>query len=226
MSRPLWKRRLTRLGLGLLSVLCLAQPRWADEHLLDHYASIPGSYHFVRRAPEEARPDSIRLTVFEDFLCPACYQTASQLIPSLQKKYGARLRVEFFGYPIVAPKSSIPARAYAVADEFGLGPEMQQALFQVQFEERLDITSRDGLARVADRIGLDPELLLTRLAGEGGKAEVARSLALGRRYQVDSVPGLVLDGWIRVTTVSQTNLETIIDGMLERRSREEPSPGR
>ena len=150
----------------------------------------------------------------------------SQLIPSLQKKYGARLRVEFFGYPIIDPKSSIPARAYVVADEFGLGPEMQQALFQVQFEERLDITSRDGLARVADRIGLDPELLLTRLAGEDGKAEVARSLALGRRYQIDSVPGLVLDGWIRVTTVSQTNLETIIDGILERRSHEEPSPGR
>ena len=226
MPRPPWRRRLSRLGLGLLSVLCLAQPGWADERLLDHYASTPGSYHFVRRAPEEARPDSIRLTVFEDFLCPACYQTVTQLIPSLQKKYGARLRVEFFGYPIIDPKSSIPARAYAVADEFGLGPEMQQALFQVQFEERLDITSRDGLARVADRIGLDPELLLTRLAGEDGKAEVARSLALGRRYQIDSVPGLVLDGWIRVTTISQTNLETIIDGILERKSHEEPSPGR
>ena len=59
MSRPLWRRRLTRLGLGLLSVLCLAQPGWADEHLLDHYASTPGSYHFVRRTPEEARPDSV-----------------------------------------------------------------------------------------------------------------------------------------------------------------------
>ena len=205
------------LGLGLLGVFCLPQLSSAAEDLLDRYFSIPGSYDFVRRAPQEAGPDSVRLTVFEDFLCAACYRAVTQLIPELQKKYGTRLRVEFLSYPIVDQKSSIPARAYVLADEFGLRKEMQQALFQVQFEEQLDITSRDGLARVADRIGLDPDLLLTRLAGEDGKAEVARSVALGRRYQLDSVPGFILDGWIRVKTTSQTNLETIIDGILERK---------
>lgn len=231
-DRTPWRRRLKRLGfgLGLLGVVFLPQPSRAEENLLGRYDSIPGSYNFVRRAPQGARPDSVRLTVFEDFLCAACYQAATHLIPKLQKKYGTRLRVKFLGYPLVDQKSSIPARAYALADEFGLRQEMQQALFQVQFEERLDITSRDGLARVADRIGLDPELLLNRLADEDGKAEVARIVALGRRYQIDSVPGFILDGWIRVKTVSQTNLETIIDGLLERKLNHggspSPSPGR
>ena len=222
-DRTHWGQRLKRLGfgLGLLGVLGLAQPSVAEENSLGRYASIPGSYNFVRRTPQQAQPDSVRLTVFEDFLCAACYRTVTQIIPKLQKKYGTRLRVEFFGYPIVQQKSSIPVRAYVLADEFGLRKEMQQALFWVQFEERLDITSRDGLARVANRIGLDPELLLTRLAGEDGKAEVARIMALGRRYQLDSVPGLILDGWIRVKTVSQTNLELIIDGILERKTSQE-----
>ncbi len=197
--------------------MCLPQPSPAEEDFLGSYVSIPGSYNFVQRAPQEARPDSVKLTVFEDFLCAACYQAVTQLVPKLQKKYGTRLRVEFLGYPLVDQKSSIPARAYVLADEFGLRHEMQQALFRVQFEERLDITGRNGLARVADTIGLDPELLLNRLAGKDGKAEVARIVALARRYQLDSVPGFILDGWIRVKTVSQTNLETIIDGILERK---------
>jgi len=187
------------------------------EDMLDRYLSVPGSYAFVRRTPEDAQPDSVRLSVFEDFLCPACYQTVTQIIPQLQKKYAERLRVQFFAYPFVHPTSAIPARAYVLAEEFGLRKEMQQALFQVQFEEQLDITSRDGLARVAHRIGLEPQLLFARLDSKGGEDEVERILALGKSYQIDAVPGLILDGWIRVNAISQINLEMIIDGILERK---------
>ena len=190
------------------------------ENMLDRYLSVPGSYVFVRRTPEDAQPDSVRLSVFEDFLCPACYQTVTQIIPQLQKKYAERLTVQFFAYPFVHPTSAIPARAYVLAEEFGLRKEMQQALFQVQFEEQLDITSRDGLARVAHRIGLEPQLLFARLDAEGGKngeSEVERILALGKSYQIDAVPGLILDGWIRANAISQINLEMIIDGILERK---------
>jgi predicted DsbA family dithiol-disulfide isomerase len=179
---------------------------------------VPGSYAFVRRTPEDAQPDSVRLSVFEDFLCPACYQTVTQIIPQLQKKYAKRLRVQFFAYPFVHPTSAIPARAYVLAEEFGLRKEMQQALFQVQFEEQLDITSRDGLARVAHRIGLEPQLLFARLDSKGGEDEVERILALGKSYQIDAVPGLILDGWIRANAISQTNLEMIINGILERKT--------
>jgi predicted DsbA family dithiol-disulfide isomerase len=184
---------------------------------MDHYLSVPGSYAFVRRAPEGAVPDRVSMTVFEDFLCPVCYQTASELIPRLKDKYHDRLDVRFIGYPLIHPKSRLPARAYAIAHEFGLSEQMQRALFRAQFEEQLDTTSRDGLARVAHSIGLDPELLLARLDDDGGSAEVERNLALGESYHIDAVPGIILDGWIRVTTLSLENLETIIDGILEKK---------
>ena len=201
-----------------LCVLSFASLGSAADDLLDHYLSVPGSYAFVRRVPEDAKPDSVRLTVFEDFLCPACYQTVIQIIPRLQEKYGARLSVQFLGYPFVHPSSAIPARAYILAEEFGLRKEMQQALFRVQFEEQLDITSQDGLARVAYSIGLDPELLFARLDNKGGEDEVKQILALGKSYRIDAVPGLVFDGWIRANAISQTNLEMIIDGILEKKA--------
>ena len=34
---------------------------------------------------------------------------------------------------------------------------------------------------------------------------------------VDAVPGLIFDGWIKATELSQENLGKIIDGLLERK---------
>ncbi len=207
----------------------------AAEDLTDQYLSVPGSYTFVRRAPDGATPTRVLMVVFEDFLCPACYQTATVLIPRLQKQYGDRLEVRFVGYPFIHPASHLPARAYAIAQELGLGEQMQQALFHAHFEERLDTASREGLAKVAHSIGLDPELLLSRLDTGGGEAEVERNLALGASYYLDAVPGIILDGWIRVNDLSPQNLEAIIDGLLAKkrqarhtgqRAPTDPHPGR
>ena len=164
-------------------------------------------------------PDRVQLTIFEDFLCPACYHTATDLIPLLKKKYGDRLEVRFFGYPFIHPQSRMPARAYAIAQEMGLGEQMQQALFHARFEADLDTTSREGLAKVADSIGLAPELFLSRLDSDGGAAEVERNLAQGNSYHLDAVPGIIFDGWIKATELSQVNLETIIDGLLDKKKR-------
>jgi len=157
------------------------------------------------------------MTIFEDFLCPACYHTATKLIPPLKKKYGDRLEVRFFGYPFIHPQSRMPARAYAIAQEMGLGEQMQQALFRARFEEALDTTSREGLAKVADSIGLAPELFLSRLDSDGGNAEVEHNLIQGNSYHLDAVPGIIFDGWIKATDLSQENLETIIDGLLDKK---------
>jgi predicted DsbA family dithiol-disulfide isomerase len=160
------------------------------------------------------------MTVFEDFLCPACYRTATDLIPKLKEKYRDRLEIRFVGYPFVQAESRLPARAYAIAQEMGLGEQMQQALFHVRFEEQVDTANREGLARAAHQIGLDPELLFSRLDGDGGNAEVERNIALGESYHIDAVPGVILDGWIRVNELSQENVGKIIDGLLERKKKQ------
>ncbi len=205
--------------LFLLSLLLAPPWSHAAEDLMDQYLSVPGSYTFVRRAPEGVMPGRVLMTIFEDFLCPACYHTATDLIPLLKKKYGDRLEVRFFGYPFIHPQSRMPARAYAIAQEMGLGEQMQRALFRARFEEELDTTSREGLAKVADSIGLAPELFLSRLDSDGGNAEVERDLAQGNSYHLDAVPGIIFDGWIKATELSQENLETIIDGLLDKKKR-------
>jgi len=60
---------------------------------------------------------------------------------------------------------------------------------------------------VADSIGLAPELLLSRLDSDGGNAEVEHNLAQGNSYHLDAVPGIIFDGWVKVTELSQENLE-------------------
>jgi len=185
--------------------------------LMDQYLSLPGSYAFVRRAPEGATPDRVLMAVFEDFLCPACYRTVTEIIPRVKEKYQDRLEIRFVGYPLVHEESRLPARAYVISQEMGLGEQMQQALFHAHFEEQLDTASRGGLAKVADSVGIDPELLFSRLDSGGGNTEVDQNLALGQSYHIDAVPGIIFDGWILVKGISQQNIETIIDGLLERK---------
>lgn len=185
--------------------------------LMDEYLSVPGSYIFVRRAPEGAQPDRLVMTVFEDFMCPACYRAATDLFPPLKDKYGEKLAIRFLGFPFVHQESRLAARAHAVARELGFGDEMQKALFHAHFEQQIDITSKEGIAKVADSIGLAPELLLTQLENDGGNAELEHTLMQANSYQVDGTPTLVFDGWIKVTDLSTSNIEQIINGLLAKK---------
>ena len=205
----------------LLSFLlvCLALPPQGrpKTDLMDQYLSLSGTFSFVRRAPEGTVSKKIVLPVFEDFLCPHCYDVFSNLIPALKQKYPNQLDIHFRAVPLVHASSQIPARAYAISHELGLSEEMQRALFQARFEEDIDTGSRDGIALVAHRIGLDPESLLSQLDADGGKAELEATVALGNSYHIESVPTLIIDGWIRVQDLSPQNIETIIDELLERK---------
>jgi len=185
--------------------------------LMDQYLTLPGSYAFVRRAPEGASSDRVLMTVFEDFLCPACYRTVTEIIPRVKEKYQDRLEIRFVSYPLVHAESRLPARAYVISQEMGLGEQMQHALFHAHFEEQLDTASRGGLAKVAHSVGIDPELLFARLDSGAGNTEVDQNLALGESYHIEGVPGIIFDGWILLKGLSQQNIETIIDGLLERK---------
>jgi hypothetical protein len=46
---------------------------------------------------------------------------------------------------------------------------------------------------------------------------VDHNLTLGESYHIDAVPGVVFDGWILVKELSPQNLETIINGLLEKK---------
>ncbi len=187
------------------------------EDLMDQYLSVPGSYVFVRRAPDNPQPDKVVMAVFEDFHCPACYSAVRYLFPALQEKYGDRLILHFLGVPLAHPDSLLAARSYAIAHELGFGEAMQSALFRAHFEEELDTSSKEGLAKVADSIGLAPDLLLNQLAGSGGVAEVQQNMRQADSYQVDATPTLILDGWIKLNDVSQANVVQVVDGVLEKK---------
>ncbi len=215
MVRPFWRKVVGVLSLALSLLFHLRVG--AEEDLTDRFLSLPGSFSFVRRAPQGEEAGKVRMVVFEDFLCPVCYRVVTELVPEVQKKYGRRLEVTFIGYPLVAEESVIPAQAYALAREMGLGEEMQRSLFSTHFEEKLPVYTREGLARAVSRLGLDPEDFLEQLRAGKGSERVKEEAALAESYRIDSVPGIVLDGWIRINELSRENLERVIEGLLARK---------
>lgn len=187
------------------------------EDLMDQYLSVPGAFTFVRRTPEGAQPNRISMTVFEDFMCPACYAASRGLFPALKKKYAEQLEMQYLGFPFIHPESRLAARTYVIAHDLGFGEEMQKALFQAHFEQQADVASKEGLAKIADSIGLAPEVLLPQLEGNGGNAALDRIQEQANSYQIDGTPTIILDGWIKITDISSENLEKIIDGLLDKK---------
>jgi len=135
----------------------------------------------------------------------------------LKQKFAEQLEVHYLGFPFIHPESRLAARAYAIAHELGFGDAMQNALFQAHFEQNGDIESKAGLARVADSIGLAPELLLSQLESDGGNTRLSQIAEQANIYRIDGTPTLILDGWIKITDISHDNIEKVIDGLLDKK---------
>ena len=96
---------------------------------------------------------------------------------------------------VAAPfdREELPACAFYAAD-----PErrdlLDQALFEAAWVEGLDVNEPAAIEWAAKRTGLDPERLMTELAGPGPAHEVRNALAEFERLHCPGVPTVVVNG--------------------------------
>jgi predicted DsbA family dithiol-disulfide isomerase len=71
---------------------------------------------------------------------------------------------------------------------------LMEAIFRAYFCEGRDIRRADVLAELAPHGGIDSARARALLAGEEGKAEVARDLSIARRAGISGVPSFIAGG--------------------------------
>ena len=87
----------------------------------------------------------------------------------------------------------LPARAFYAADAEKRDP-FDRALFEAAWVAGLDVNESETIRWAAQRVGLDPDDLVMRLAEPDSGGEVRNALEEFERLQCPGVPTVVVDG--------------------------------
>jgi protein-disulfide isomerase len=156
----------------------------------------------------------VTLIEFFDFTCSHCFDFHRDTWPVMKNKYGDKIELIDTGIPL--RESSIPPlEAYEIAKDSGKGEEMKDALFNAFHEEKIDITKVQILADIAENIGLERVAFSDALTSHSKASIVESNRRLANSYKLTGTPTFVIDGNIKATGTSASNLQTIIDSILE-----------
>jgi len=177
---------------GLFLALVLALPVRAADEGVDYVALSPPQ-------PTETGDKVEVLEVFW-FGCPHCWH----LEPTLETWVSQLPKgVAFRRMPATGPHWTPHARAYYAAEALGRLDAFLPALFKAMQVERRRIASREDLIAFAGSIGIDEKAFASAYDSFYVDAKVRKATAMGRRYGIDGVPAIIVDGKYR-TSPSQT----------------------
>ncbi|HEU4616706.1 MAG TPA: thiol:disulfide interchange protein DsbA/DsbL [Gammaproteobacteria bacterium] len=151
--------------------------------------------NYIRLSPTQPTSSSPTLVeVAEVFWygCPHCYAFETYL-----KKWNASKAgyINFVRIPAVwNPLLRLHARAFYTAEALGKGEEMHDAFFNAIHVEHNPLDSEDKLTEFFGRFGVDADTFKRTFDSYAVEQKVQHADELNRRYRIESVPSLVVNG--------------------------------
>lgn len=197
----------------LLSVALLATtlPATAQEW-------VEGRHYQQVANPQDAREDGkIEVAEFFWYGCPSCYAFEPHLNQWLTTKAAD---VEFTRYAAsLAQPWRVHARAYYTAESLGIVDQVHGALFRAIHEDRNPLNTPEAIGQVfADATGVDAEAFQRAYDSFGVETRLRRGDQLARRYQLQGVPTVVVNGrWVTGPQAAQgyERLISIVNHLVE-----------
>ncbi len=200
-------------GLAVGWVLFRSEPSPTGATPMGQVAGVTGAFGVdVTNDPELGPPDApITIVEFSDFDCPFCTRFATRTAPQLRRQYGDRIRWVFLNLPL----QSIHPRAYdaALAGECAHEQTKFWEWYDAMFSGRFD-SSRAGLARAAQSIGLDPERFDQCLTHAEYASEVAADVREADKFFINGTPTFFVNGQRLSGAQPAEVFATIIDSLL------------
>jgi thiol:disulfide interchange protein DsbA len=152
--------------------------------------------NYIRLSPTQptsSSPTFVEVAEVFWYGCPHCYAFESTLKAwNASKKPGY---VKFVRIPAVwNPLLRLHARAFYTAAELGKGDEMHDAFFNAIHVEHNPLDSEEKLAEFFGRFGVDADTFKKTFDSFAVQEKMQRADELNRRYRIDSVPSLVVNG--------------------------------
>jgi thiol:disulfide interchange protein DsbA len=152
--------------------------------------------------PARAEPgDDVEVLELFWYGCPHCYQLEPQIERWLESKPAG---VTFRRMPAAAsPRWAPHAKAYYAAEQLGVLEQLHEPLFKALHDERRKIFTDEQLIDFAAEQGIDEAAFRTAFNSFPVDMQVRKSAELVRRYAIDGVPAMVVNGKY-VTSATQT----------------------
>jgi thiol:disulfide interchange protein DsbA len=158
-----------------------------------------------------------KIEVLEVFMygCPHCYHLEPDIESWLETKPE---NVEFRRMPAVfSPKVEPHARAFYAAGLMGVEDRFHLPLFRALHDKKRKIWDEDALVDFAEEQGIDGEEFRKSYNSFYVNMKVRRAAELGKRYKIDGVPSVIVNGKYRTSptqTGSREKLIQVIDHLI------------
>lgn len=165
---------------------------------------------FVAIKPAQPTETGAQVEVLEVFWygCPHCWH----LEPVMEQWVATKPQgVSFRRMPATGPRWDPHARAYYAAESLGKLDLFHGALFKAMHAQKRNIMTENDLVKFAGEVGIDPKAFREAYHSFHVDGRVRKADEMGRRYGIDGVPALIINGKYR-TSPSQTGSE---DRLLE-----------
>jgi protein dithiol oxidoreductase (disulfide-forming) len=148
-----------------------------------------------RRVAEPARAepgDDVEVLELFWYGCPHCYQLEPHIEKWLKTKPAG---VTFRRLPAAASPRWVPhAKAYFAAEQLGVLDQLHNPLFKALHDERRPVLTDEQVIAFAAEQGIDEAKFRAAYNSFPVDTQVRKSAELVRRYAIDGVPAMVVDG--------------------------------
>lgn len=183
----------------LLGILVVGRV-WAFEEGIDYT-------ELAQPQPTETGKNIEVLEVFM-YSCPHCFH----LEPTLEKWIETKPEnVELRRMPAVfGPKVEPQARAFYAAELMGVQEQFHEPLFKALHEEKKKIYDEDALVAFAEEQGIQGAEFRKAFNSFFVNMKVRRAEEMGRRFGIDGVPAVIINGKYRTSPSQTGSRETMV----------------
>lgn len=155
-------------------------------------------YQAIKPAQPTRNPGKVEVVELFWYGCPHCHKLEPELSRWLENKPAD---VDFVRMPaILGPSWELMARAFFSAELLGVADETHEALFEIIHVKRdRSIHSIKGLEAFFADHGIDAERFRSTYNSFAVATKLNQARLMTRRYGIDGVPALVVNGKYRTT---------------------------
>jgi protein-disulfide isomerase len=179
------KKNLGKIIIGLVLFFLIAGFLIYNHYTRPTYPDINSSRPF--KGVENAK---VKIVEFSDFECPAC-KLATEMVKTLDAKYGYQIKIEFKYFPLVAihPNSFLAAMAAECANDQGKFWAYHDKLFAYQ-----DSLEKSVLLRFAEDLSLDMNSFVACLDSKAKSKIIRADMAEGSKLDINGTPTFFVNG--------------------------------
>lgn len=183
------------------------------------FSALQGEYEMMVDEPSLHEPGKVILLEFADFYCPHCHMFERVVVSKLQKEFGDQLETRMIGFPVMPGKLPTAFEMYNQAVAMGKGQKMKEVLFQSIHEKDIQMFDKTMRSLILKEVDLDATEFEAGLATGKPFQTLGKGKEWGERIKVTHTPTVVLDGNIRIGTLTFDNLKMVIQSILDQENK-------